>query len=201
MDYLLKCNRSYIRRFPRLRVQKCHRRCLFRHGTVNPLGKLFYTTAENEPDYESNTQITEDLEIEFPKGNYVDYKYFAKYNITPRYKFGYGLCAPPSTFPRKSTLHLTHCSRSSVRNGAVGYQRPWGSMGCQQRFEHGLHCRCKGCTTLCAVPGCGWLTSSSAAWLRESHCSAGWEPDCDFRVEEEGPKCLGSEWSELEDWE
>lgn len=44
-----------------------------------------------QSDYDSNTQITEDLEIDFPEGNYIDYNYFGAYNITPRYEFGYGL--------------------------------------------------------------------------------------------------------------
>jgi beta-glucosidase len=58
---------------------------------VNPSGRLINTIAKNESDYDSNTQITELLDLDFSEGNYIDYKYFDKYNITPRYEFGYGL--------------------------------------------------------------------------------------------------------------
>jgi beta-glucosidase len=60
-------------------------------GAVNPSGRLINTIAKNESDYDSNTQITESLDLDFSEGNYIDYKYFNKYNITPRYEFGYGL--------------------------------------------------------------------------------------------------------------
>lgn len=61
-------------------------------GTVNPSGKLVYTIARNESDYDAGTQVQEtELELEFSEGNYIDYKYFDRYNITPRYEFGYGL--------------------------------------------------------------------------------------------------------------
>ncbi|KAH6672261.1 putative beta-glucosidase D [Halenospora varia] len=60
-------------------------------GAVNPSGKLINTIAKNESDYDSNTIITEDLEIDFSEGNYIDYKYFDKYNITPRFEFGFWL--------------------------------------------------------------------------------------------------------------
>jgi beta-glucosidase len=57
-------------------------------GAINPSGKLIHTIAKNESDYDPNTKITEDLELDFSEGNYnIDYKYFVKYNITPRYEF------------------------------------------------------------------------------------------------------------------
>ncbi|KAF2709060.1 glycoside hydrolase family 3 protein [Pleomassaria siparia CBS 279.74] len=60
-------------------------------GAINPSGKLVHTIAKNESDYNPDTQITQSLELEFTDGNYIDYKYFDKYNVTPRYEFGYGL--------------------------------------------------------------------------------------------------------------
>ncbi len=61
-------------------------------GTVNPSGRLVHTIARNESDYDAGTQVQEsELELEFTEGNYIDYKYFDQYNITPRYEFGYGL--------------------------------------------------------------------------------------------------------------
>ncbi|KAF8862662.1 glycoside hydrolase [Acephala macrosclerotiorum] len=49
-------------------------------GTVNPSGRLIHTIAKNESDYDSNTQITQSLELDYSEGNYIDYKYFDKYN-------------------------------------------------------------------------------------------------------------------------
>ncbi|KAL1627424.1 hypothetical protein SLS54_002349 [Diplodia seriata] len=59
------------------------------YGDVNPSGKLTYTLARNESDY--NTPLCTDLVCDFAEGNYIDYKYFDAYNVTPRYEFGFGL--------------------------------------------------------------------------------------------------------------
>lgn len=56
---------------------------------INPSGKLTYTIAKNESDY--NVALCETHVCNFTEGNYIDYKYFDKYNVTPRYEFGYGL--------------------------------------------------------------------------------------------------------------
>jgi len=60
-------------------------------GAINPSGKIIRAIARNESGYDSNTQIAEDIEIDFSEGIYIDYKYFDAYNITPRYEFRYGL--------------------------------------------------------------------------------------------------------------
>lgn len=54
------------------------------YGDVNPSGRLVHTVAKNESDYDTNVQISEEEVINFTEGNYIDYKYFDKYNITPR---------------------------------------------------------------------------------------------------------------------
>ncbi|PMD41999.1 glycoside hydrolase family 3 protein [Hyaloscypha variabilis F] len=59
------------------------------YGTVNPSGRLAYTIAKNESDY--NVAICDTAVCNFTEGNYIDYKYFDAYNVTPRYEFGYGL--------------------------------------------------------------------------------------------------------------
>jgi len=59
------------------------------YGTVNPSGRLAYTIAKTESDY--NVAICETAICNFTEGNYIDYKYFDAYNVTPRYEFGYGL--------------------------------------------------------------------------------------------------------------
>ncbi|KAI9739036.1 MAG: hypothetical protein M1834_007248 [Cirrosporium novae-zelandiae] len=59
------------------------------YGDVNPSGRLTYTIAKNESDYNVTPCLT--VECEFTEGVYVDYRYFDKNDITPRYHFGYGL--------------------------------------------------------------------------------------------------------------
>ena len=69
------------------------------YGDTNPSGRLPYTIAVNESDY--NTQIinmtnTNDTDPNiwqdnFVEGLMIDYRHFDSANITPRYEFGYGL--------------------------------------------------------------------------------------------------------------
>jgi beta-glucosidase len=58
------------------------------YGTVNPSGRLAYTIAKNESDYNVETRDT--AVCNFTEGNYIDYKYFDAYSVTPRHEFGYG---------------------------------------------------------------------------------------------------------------
>ena len=64
------------------------------YGSVNPSGRLPFTIAKNESDY--NTQHTTDMNGGYP-GSYfeertlVDYRYFDAVNKTPRFEFGFGL--------------------------------------------------------------------------------------------------------------
>ncbi|KAI1178126.1 beta-glucosidase M [Nemania sp. FL0916] len=69
------------------------------YGEANPSGKLPYTVARNESDYEHllAPDFPEDMFKKFPQsdfsgeGVYVDYRHFDAKNITPRYEFGFGL--------------------------------------------------------------------------------------------------------------
>lgn len=65
-------------------------------GDVNPSGRLPYTIAKKEEDYGPTSKILtfpNDMapQQNFTEGIYTDYRYFDKYNVTPRYEFGYGL--------------------------------------------------------------------------------------------------------------
>ncbi|CAD6446279.1 d46f09c4-f297-40a4-8a25-6a02da090eaf [Sclerotinia trifoliorum] len=59
------------------------------YGNVNPSGRLSHTIAKNESDY--NVEICTTHVCNFTEGNYIDYKYFDAFNITPRFEFGFGL--------------------------------------------------------------------------------------------------------------
>ncbi|KUI64586.1 putative beta-glucosidase D [Cytospora mali] len=84
------------------------------YGTVNPSGKLAHTLAKNESDYNVETSYL--AQINFTEGNYVDYKYFDKYNVTPRYEFGYGLSY--TTFEYSSEVSVTSNATAGYAAGA-----------------------------------------------------------------------------------
>ncbi|KAF5012112.1 hypothetical protein FDECE_1829 [Fusarium decemcellulare] len=68
-------------------------------GDVNPSGKLPYTVAKEESDYNtpvlklkgSDASDSSAWQSEFDEGLFIDYRYFDAMNITPQYEFGYGL--------------------------------------------------------------------------------------------------------------
>ena len=64
-------------------------------GKSIPSGKLTTTWAVNYSDYPSASEFSHEngnIDDEYYKeGIYVGYRYFDKFNITPRYCFGYGL--------------------------------------------------------------------------------------------------------------
>lgn len=68
-------------------------------GDVNPSGRLPYTIGKKEEDYGPGSKVkylpvpSEGLapQQDFSEGLYIDYRYFDKKDITPRFEFGYGL--------------------------------------------------------------------------------------------------------------
>ncbi|KAI5799199.1 beta-glucosidase-related glycosidase [Peziza echinospora] len=64
-------------------------------GKVSPSGHLPYTIGKREEDWGSSVKIitnaTGVIPQEFTEGLYVDYKWFDKMNIKPRFEFGFGL--------------------------------------------------------------------------------------------------------------
>lgn len=67
------------------------------YGEVNPSGKLPYTIAHNESDYNApivtdiQTNGTEDWQSWFDEGLEIDYRHFDAQNISVQYEFGFGL--------------------------------------------------------------------------------------------------------------
>lgn len=68
-------------------------------GDMNPSGHLPYTIAKKEDDYGPTSKVKylpnplDGLtpQQNFSEGLYIDYRYFDKNDITPRYEFGFGL--------------------------------------------------------------------------------------------------------------
>lgn len=58
------------------------------YGSTSPSGKLPYTIGKSQTDYGVSIANGDD---NFSEGLYVDYRYFDKNNIAPRYEFGFGL--------------------------------------------------------------------------------------------------------------
>ncbi|KAL1638696.1 hypothetical protein SLS58_008728 [Diplodia intermedia] len=87
------------------------------YGAVNPSGRLVHTIAKNESDYDANTQISSDEVIDYTEGNYIDYKYFDRYNITPRYEFGFGLSYTTFAYSALATTTNTTTLSSPYASG------------------------------------------------------------------------------------
>lgn len=88
------------------------------YGDVSPSGKMPYTLAKNESDY--NTLAPSEPEGEhyffpqsdFSEGVYIDYRDFDKKNITPRYEFGFGLTYTTFSFSDLKVQLLSNASTS-----------------------------------------------------------------------------------------
>ncbi|KAI5852775.1 glycoside hydrolase superfamily [Morchella snyderi] len=66
------------------------------YGDVNPSGKLPYTIGKSLADYGPTAGVLyvangNPPQQDFTEGLYIDYRYFDKHGITPRYEFGFGL--------------------------------------------------------------------------------------------------------------
>nr|WAP05612.1 beta-glucosidase [Talaromyces funiculosus] len=79
-------------------------------GDVSPSGKLPYTIAYNESDY--NAPIVNFTDIDNSDGLMIDYRHFDYNNITPRYEFGYGLSY--TNFSISNLLISTNVSSGAV---------------------------------------------------------------------------------------
>ncbi|CAG8187863.1 unnamed protein product [Penicillium olsonii] len=66
-------------------------------GEVDASGRLPYTIGRSLEDYGPGAQVVYQHtdpsvpQVDLNQGLYIDYRYFDKYNITPRYEFGFGL--------------------------------------------------------------------------------------------------------------
>lgn len=88
------------------------------YGDVNPSGRLSYTIAKDESDY--NVEICTTAVCNFTEGNYIDYKYFDAYNVTPRYEFGFGLSY--------TTFEYSKVSATVTNSTALSSRYPTGGL-------------------------------------------------------------------------
>ena len=65
------------------------------YGDISPSGRLPFTVARNEADYGEllNSTLSSGPfpQSNFTEGLYIDYRHFDRYDIEPRFEFGYGL--------------------------------------------------------------------------------------------------------------
>jgi beta-glucosidase len=90
-------------------------------GDESPSGKMTYTVARNESDYNVPIARPADEFFLFPQddfteGVYIDYRDFDRKNITPRYEFGFGL-----TY---TTFEYSDLSVSLVQNANTSRSAP-----------------------------------------------------------------------------
>lgn len=95
------------------------------YGDENFSGKLPYTVAKNESDYDGLDQpaVGEGVYINFPQadfleGVYIDYRAFDAKNITPRYEFGFGLSYTTFDFSGL-TVTTGNASKASYPTGKI----------------------------------------------------------------------------------
>jgi len=102
-------------------------------GDYNPGGKLVFTLAKNDSDY--GTDISPTYESNYTEGVFLDYRHFDKYNITPRYYFGYGLSYTNFSF---SQLDISKASNEK-HSASVQYRerlmRPYSNFGSSRLYE------------------------------------------------------------------
>ena len=99
-------------------------------GDYNPGGKLVFTLAKNDSDY--GTDISPTYDSNYTEGVFLDYRHFDKYNITPRYSFGYGLSYTNFSFAQldiSSAGNDRHSASSQYRQNRMRSYSNFGSSG------------------------------------------------------------------------
>ncbi|KAL3494529.1 glycosyl hydrolase family 3 N terminal domain-containing protein [Aspergillus germanicus] len=98
------------------------------YGDVNPSGRLAYTIAKNESDY--NVGLCYTAQCDFTEGVYLDYRHFDAEDLTPRYPFGHGLSY--TTFAYSSLRTKIHSSVTRTPQGTPSVGGPsdlWDTIG------------------------------------------------------------------------
>jgi beta-glucosidase len=97
-------------------------------GDYNPGGKLVFSLAKNDSDF--GTDISPIGDSNYTEGVFLDYRHFDKYNITPRYYFGYGLSYTNFSFDK---LEISQANDDDKNSPASLYKqrrmRPYNNFG------------------------------------------------------------------------
>ncbi|KAI9037734.1 beta-glucosidase [Aspergillus affinis] len=107
-------------------------------GDVNPSGRLPYTIAKEEDDYNTgllnltgpSRRDSSAWKVDFEEGLFIDYRYFDEKHIEPLYEFGYGLSYTTFALPKKASLskkklNIPQLPPNSTRNAPGGNPALW----------------------------------------------------------------------------
>ncbi|KAL2212862.1 glycoside hydrolase family 3 protein [Sarocladium strictum] len=98
-------------------------------GDVNPSGRLPYTMGKSLDDYGPDAKVmympnglmpTQD----FKEGLYIDYRYFDKYELEPRFEFGFGLSYTTFEFKKIALKEVKPKSALPAKRPKAGAQPP-----------------------------------------------------------------------------
>jgi len=98
------------------------------YGQSNAWGKLPYTVAKNGSDYgnleyhdvvDPSSPFARYPQSNFTEGLYIDYRAFDKYNITPRYEFGFGLSYTTFNYSDISISSSSNTTTSPYPTGPI----------------------------------------------------------------------------------
>lgn len=89
------------------------------YGDVNPSGKLIHTIAKNASDYPAS--VCENANCPFTEGVYIDYRWFDRKGIEPRYPFGFGLSY--------TSFSYGEVSAQVTNQSALASKYPTGKLG------------------------------------------------------------------------
>ena len=102
-------------------------------GDYNPGGKLVFTLAKNESDYGTNISTT--YNSNYTEGVFLDYRHFDKYNIAPRYYFGYGLSYTTFNFSKVDISKARDDKDSASSLYKQRRMRPYANFGRSKLYE------------------------------------------------------------------
>ncbi|KAJ5604699.1 Beta-glucosidase [Penicillium lagena] len=100
------------------------------YGDVNPSGKLPWTVGKSRKDYGTDVLYEPNglvPQLDFNEGLFIDYRYFDKHDIEPRFEFGFGLSYTTFAYsklriesvPVKATKSLPYSATSSTADPTI----------------------------------------------------------------------------------
>jgi beta-glucosidase-like glycosyl hydrolase len=102
-------------------------------GDYNPGGKLVFTLAKNDSDY--GTDISTTYNSNYTEGVFLDYRHFDKYNIVPRYYFGYGLSYTTFSFSQLEISKASNGKYSASSYYQHSRMRPYANTALSKLYE------------------------------------------------------------------